>query len=157
MATQAMCNSFKLELLSCYHCFTAPTLTSGTRTADAFKIALYTSTSTNDSTTTAYTTTNEITNTAGTAYVAGGQTLVGATVANTTSTSWVDWTADPQWASASFTANSALIFNSTQLSGGLGRAVCVLTFGGDKTVSAGTFTLLLPTADALNALIRISA
>ena len=155
-ATQAMCNSFKLELLSCYHCFTAPTLTSGTRTADGFKIALYTSTSTNDSTTTAYTTTNEITNTAGTAYVAGGQTLVGAAVANTTSTSWVDWTTDPQWTTASFTANNALIYNSTQLSGGLGRAVCVLTFGGDKTASAGTFTIQFPVADASNALIRIA-
>jgi hypothetical protein len=157
MATQAMCNSFKLELFSCYHCFTAPTLTSGTRAADVFNIALYTSASTNDSTTAAYTTTNEITNTAGTAYVAGGQTLVGAVAANTTSTSWVDFTTDPQWTTATFTANSALIYNATQLVSGNGRSVCVLSFGGDKTITAGTFTVQFPTADASSALIRISA
>lgn len=155
-ATQAMCTSFKLELLSCYHCFTAPTLTSGTRTADGFKIAMYTSASTNGAATATYTTTQEITNTSGTAYVAGGQTLATAATSSSGTTAWVDWTSDPQWTSASFTANSALIYNSTQLSGGNGRAVAVLAFGSDKTVSSGTFTIQFPTADAANALIRIA-
>ena len=161
-AVQAMCDSFKLELLSCYHCFTAPTLTSGTRAADAFKIALYTSSSTMNFGTTAYTTSTEITNTAGTAYTAGGQTLIGAVPGSnspqasgaTVGTVWMDWTTDPSWSSASFTANSALIYNSTQLLTGNGRAVCVLAFGSDKIANNGTFTIQFPVADATNALIR---
>jgi hypothetical protein len=163
-ATQGMCDSFKLELPSCYHCFTAPTLTSGTRAADTFKIALYTSTSTNNFATATYTTTNEITNTSGTAYTAGGQTLAGVALGTNSpvsagasaATVWIDWTTDPSWTTATFTANSALIYNSTQLSGANGRAVCVLAFGSDKTVTAGTFTIQFPTADATNALIRFA-
>jgi hypothetical protein len=142
---QNMCNSFKQELFSCYHCFTAPTLTSGTRAADTFKIALYTSTATLNNGTTVYSSTNEITNTAGTAYVAGGQSLTSAATGLSSNTAYIDFT-DPQWTSASFTANGALIYNSTQQSGGFGRAVAVIAFGGDKTVSAGTFTIQLPAA-----------
>ena len=163
-ATQGMCDSFKLELPSCYHCFTAPTLTVGTRAADGFSIALYTSSSTNNFATATYTTTNEITNTSGTAYTAGGLALSGIALGTNSpvssgasaATVWIDWTADPSWNSASFTANSAMIYNSTQKSGGLGRAVCVLAFGSDKTVTAGTFTIQFPTADATNALIRFA-
>lgn len=144
--TQGMCNSFKQELFSCYHCFTAPTLTTGTRAADTFKIALYTSTSTlAPSSATVYTSTNEITNTAGTAYTAGGQNLTSAATGLSSNTAYIDF-ADPQWTTASFTANGALIYNSTQQSGGFGRAVALIFFGGDKTVSAGTFTIQLPAA-----------
>ena len=112
--------------------------------------------------TTAYTTSTEITNTAGTAYTAGGQTLIGAVPGSnspqasgaTVGTVWMDWTTDPSWSSASFTANSALIYNSTQLLTGNGRAVCVLAFGSDKIANNGTFTIQFPVADATNALIR---
>jgi hypothetical protein len=117
---------------------------------------MYTSASTNGAATATYTTTQEITNTSGTAYVAGGQALATAATSSSGTTAWVDWTSDPQWTSASFTANSALIYNSTQLSGGNGRAVAVIAFGSDKTVSSGTFTIQFPTADAANALIRIA-
>jgi hypothetical protein len=111
--------------------------------------------------TTVYSTTNEITNTSGSAYVAGGQTLTTAVPGSnspqaagaTVGTVWMDWTTDPSWATATFTANSALIYNSTQLNT-TGRAVCVLAFGSDKTATAGTFTIQFPTADATNALIR---
>ena len=140
--TQAMCTSFKSEILSDdLHDFLA----------DTIKIALFTSSATINATTTAYSTTNEIT---GTGYTAGGVTLTSKVVGTAdTSTSggkaYLDF-ANPTWTDATFTANGALIYNNT--SGD--RAIAVLAFGGDFTVSGGTFEIVLPAAGA-SAIIRI--
>jgi hypothetical protein len=145
-----MCTSFKLQLLTGTHAFTTTVIRAAT-TADTFKIALYTSSATLDASTTVYSTTNEITNTSGSAYVAGGNTLTSATTTSSGTTAYVDF-ADSSWSTASFTARGALIYNSTQGN----KSVVVLDFGSDKTASAGTFTIVFPTNDASNAIIRIA-
>lgn len=145
-----MCTSFKLELLTAIHAFTT-TVTRGVTTADTFKIALYTSSASLTEATTAYSATNETTNTTGSAYTAGGNTLASAATSSSGTTAFVDF-ADSSWASASFTARGALIYNSTQSN----KSVVVLDFGSDKTASAGTFTIVFPAADASNAIIRIA-
>ena len=142
--TSAICTSFKQEILVGTHNFTA---TSG----NTFKIALYTSDASLGAGTTAYSTSNEITNSSGTAYTAGGATLTSVTPTLDSSTAVCDF-ADVSFSSASFTANGALIYNDTQSD----KAVAVIAFGGDKTVSSGTFTIQFPTADATNAIIRIA-
>ena len=142
--TSAICTSFKQELLVGTHNFTA---TSG----DTFKIALYTSSATLGAGTTAYSTSNEITNSSGTAYTAGGATLTSVTPTTSGTTALCDF-ADVSFSSASFTANGALIYNDDQSD----KAVAVIAFGGDKTVTSGTFTIQFPTADATNAIIRIA-
>ena len=101
--------------------------------------------------TTAYSTSNEISNTSGSAYSAGGATLTSVTPTLSSSTAVCDF-ADVSYTSASFTANGALIYNDSQSD----KAVAVIAFGGDKTVSSGTFTIQFPTADASNAIIRIA-
>lgn len=146
--TQAMATSFKVEILTAYHNFGTTVTRAGTG-ADTFKIALYTSAATLGATTTAYSATNEIT---GTGYTAGGNTLTISQVPTSTSTTaWLDF-ADSTWTAATITANGALIYNSTQAN----RAVAVLAFGGDKTSTAGDFTIIFPTADSTNAIIRIA-
>ena len=142
--TSAICTSFKQEILVGTHNFTA---TSG----DTFKIALYTSSATLGASTTAYSTSNEVTNSSGTAYTAGGATLTSVTPTTSGTTAFCDF-ADVSYTSASFTANGALIYNDDQSD----KAVAVIAFGGDKTVSSGTFTIQFPTADASNAIIRIA-
>jgi hypothetical protein len=142
-----MCTSFKLQLLTATHAFTTTQIRAAT-TADTFKIALYTSSATLDASTTVYSTTNETT---GTNYTAGGNTLTSATTTSSGTTAYVDF-ADSSWSTASFTARGALIYNSTQSN----KSVVVLDFGSDKTASAGTFTIVFPTADASNAIIRIA-
>ncbi len=142
--TSAICTSFKVEILKGVHNFTA---TSG----DTFKIALYTSSASLGAGTTAYSTSNEITNSSGTAYTAGGATLTSVTPTTSGTTAFCDF-ADVSFSSASFTANGALIYNDTQSD----KAVAVIAFGGDKTVTSGTFTIQFPTADASNAIIRIA-
>ena len=142
--TSAICTSFKQELLVGTHNFTATT-------GDTFKIALYTSSATLGAGTTAFTTSNEITNTSGTAYTSGGATLTSVTPTTDSTTAVCDF-ADVSFTSASFTANGALIYNDTQSD----KAVAVIAFGGDKTVSSGTFTIQFPTADATNAIIRLA-
>jgi len=142
--TSAICTSFKQELLVGTHNFTA---TSG----NTFKIALYTSDASLGAGTTAYSTSNEITNSSGTAYTAGGATLTSVTPTTSGTTALCDF-ADVSFSSASFTANGALIYNDTQSD----KAVAVIAFGGDKTVTSGTFTIQFPTADATNAIIRIA-
>ena len=142
--TSAICTSFKQEILVGTHNFTA---TSG----DTFKIALYTSSATLGASTTAYSTSNEITNSSGPAYTAGGATLTSVTPTTSGTTAFCDF-ADVSYTSASFTANGALIYNDDQSD----KAVAVIAFGGDKTVSSGTFTIQFPTADATNAIIRIA-
>lgn len=139
--TQAVCNSFAKELLQGVHNLDAA--------GDTIKIALFTSSATLDSTTTAYSTTNEA---SGAGYVAGGNTLAGQSVTQSTGTSFVDFT-DSSWAASSITARGALIYNSTEAN----KAIIVLDFGSDKTSSASTFTILFPSADATNAIIRATA
>lgn len=146
--TQAMCTSFKVEILNGIHAFGTSVVRAGT-TADTFKIALFTSSATLGATTTAYSTSNEVT---GTGYTAGGNTLTVSQVPTSTSTTaWLDF-ADTTWSTATITANGAMIYNSTQSN----KAVAVLAFGGDKTSTAGDFTIQFPTADSTNAIIRIA-
>jgi hypothetical protein len=142
-----MCTSFKQQLLQAVHNFTLST-------GNTFKIALYTNTATLDATTTAYTATGETTNTSGTAYTAGGLALTNVTPLSASTTGYTNFQ-NATWNSASFTARGALIYNSTA-SGFTNPSVVVLDFGSDKTASAGTFTVVMPTNDASNALIRIA-
>ena len=140
--TQAMCTSFKQALLDGEMDFSSDT-------AQTFKIALYTSSATLDASTTAYSATNEV---SGTGYSAGGNTLTISTNPTTSgTTAFLDF-ADTTWSTATITARGALIYES----GGSNPAVAVLDFGGDKTSTAGDFTIQFPTADASNAIIRIA-
>ena len=141
----AICNTFKTEVLKAVHNFTASS-------GNSFKLALYTSSASMGASTTAYATTNEIANTSGSAYTAGGKALTSVTPVLDGSTACCDF-ADISFTSASFTANGCLIYNDTA-SGDPG--VCVVAFGGDKTVSSGTFTIQFPAADASNAIVRIA-
>ena len=143
--TSAVCNSFKAEVLQALHNFTASS-------GNSFKLALYTSSATLNKSTTAYSATNEISNTSGSAYSAGGIALTSVTPALSTDTACCDFS-DVSFTSASFTANGCLIFNDTATND---PAVCAIAFGGDKTVSSGTFTIQFPAADASNAILRIA-
>ena len=149
--SQAMATSIKKEILTAYHNF-GTTAARATTAADTFKIALYTSSATLNADTPVYSSSNEITNTSGSAYVAGGQALTISQVPTTSGTTAFLSFGSATWNTASFTANGALIYNSTQGN----RAVAVLAFGSDKTVSSGTFQIQFPTADATNAIIRIA-
>jgi len=137
--TQALCTSFKSEILDEQHDITS----------DTIKCALYTSSASLAASTTAYSSTNEVAN--GNGYSTGGVTLGSAAVATSGTTVYIDF-ADPSWTSATFTANGALIYNSSNSN----KAICVLAFGGDYTVTNGTFTITFPAADASNALIRFA-
>ena len=139
--SSAICTSFKQEILVGTHNCTAAS-------GDTFKIALYTSSASLGASTTAYSTSNEI---SGTGYTAAGATLTSVTPTTSGTTALCDF-ADVSFTSASFTANGALIYNDSQSD----KAVAVIAFGGDKTVSSGTFTIQFPTADASNAIIRIA-
>lgn len=141
--TQAMCSSFKKELLEGVHNFK--------NGQDTFKLALYTSSATLNAATTAYTTSNEVAN--GNGYTTKGVALtnVNPSLSNTT-TAITDFS-DAQFTSATITANGALIFNEDATND---PAVCVLAFGGDKTSTSGTFTIQFPTADHNSAIIRIA-
>ena len=147
--TSAICSSFKQELLEGKHSFES----SG---GGAFKIALFTSSADLDATTTDYSTTAEITNTAGSAYSAGGAALTNTGVGLTSTTAFTDFT-DVSWTTASFTANGAIIYDTTTGgSTGTTEAVCVIAFGSDKTATAGTFTIQFPANDSSNAIIRLA-
>jgi len=143
-----MCTSFKNELLYGAHDFDAAT-------GDTFKIALYTSSATMTAATTAYSASNE---TSGTAYSAGGAALTPVDPVTSGTTALTDFT-DETWSSATITARGALIYNTTPNTTSISvtnPAVVVLDFGGDKTSTAGDFTVVFPTADASNAIIRIA-
>ena len=140
--TSAICNSFKTELLTGTHNFSA----SGGNT---FNLALYTSSASLGASTTAYTTSEEV---SGSGYTAKGNALTSVDPALSGSTAVCDF-ADTSFTSASFTARGCLIFNDSA-SGD--PAVCAIDFGSDKTVTSGTFTIQFPTADASNAIIRIA-
>jgi len=142
-----MCTSFKKELMFGVHDFA--------NGADTFKIALYTSSATLDDTTTAYSATNE---TSGTGYSAGGGVLTNVDPSTSGTTAFTDF-ADETWTTASITARGALIYNSTPNTTSISvtnPSVVVLDFGADKTSTAGDFTVVFPTADATNAIIRIA-
>ena len=135
--SQAMCTSFKAEILDEQHDLVA----------DTIKIALFTSSASLGASTTAYSTSNEVAN--GNGYATGGVELTSRAVATSGTTAYVD-VADPSWTSATFTANGALIYNSSASN----KAIAVLAFGGDFTVAGGTFQIVFPAAGA-NAIIRI--
>jgi hypothetical protein len=140
--TQAMCTSFKQELMEAKHNF----LNSG---GDTFKIALYTSSATLSAATTAYSATNEV---SGTNYIAAGNTLTRVDPASSGTTAYTDF-ADTTWSSSTITARGAVVYNDTAAGD---PSVIVLDFGADKTSTAGDFTIAFPTADASNAVIRIA-
>jgi VCBS repeat-containing protein len=139
--SQALCTSFKVELMTGTHNFT-------TSTGNTFKLALYTSSATLGATTTAYSATNEA---VGTNYVAGGSALTNVTPTSTGTTAFTDF-ADLTFSTVTITANGCLIYNSSASN----KAVAVLAFGSDKTATAGNFTIVFPAADATNAIIRIA-
>ena len=145
-------NSFKTELLKGFHSFD----TSGaTPAGSVFKIALYNSSADLGTTTTAYTTTEELATATG--YTRPGNTLTNTGVGVSTVTSFTDFS-DTSWTSASFTARGCMIYNTDVLSGfTTNRSVCTIDFGGDKTVSSGTFTIQFPTNDSSDAIIRITS
>jgi len=148
--SQAMTTSFKVEILDGVHNFGTGVIRASTA-ADVFKIALYTSSATLGASTTAYTTSNEVSS-SGTNYAAGGKTLTISQVPTfTTTTAWLDFD-DITWDSATITANGALIYNETQGN----KAVAVLAFGGDKTSTAGNFTIQFPAAASTTAILRIA-
>jgi len=146
---QAMCTSFKTELLTGTHNFA----TNG----NAFKLALYaeggggksSTTATLGAATTAFTTTGEIANSG--SYASGGGTLTKVAPTSSGTTAFTDF-ADLSFTTATITAMGALIYNDTNSD----KAVCVLDFTTNKTSTSGTFTIQFPTADASNAIIRIA-
>ena len=139
--SQAVCTSFKQEILVEGHDFT--------NGADTFKIALYSSSATLSAATTAYSSSNEVSD-SGT-YSAGGGSLTSATPTTSGTTAICDFT-DISFTSATITARGALVYNSTNSN----KAVCVLDFGGDKTSTSGTFTIQFPAADSSNAILRLA-
>ena len=144
--TQAMCTSFKDQILEAVHDFRS----SG---GDTFKIALYTSSATLDATTTAYSATNEVANSG--SYSAGGGTLTNISPTTSGTTAFTDFD-DISFTSATITARGALIYNTTPTHTYTNPAVAVLDFGGDKISTAGTFTIQFPAATSSDAIIRIS-
>jgi hypothetical protein len=141
-----MCTSFKQELLQAKHDFTAST-------GHTFKLAMYDNNASFTAATTDYTATNEV---SGTGYTAGGGTLTNVTPTTSGTTALTDF-ADLTFSSSTITARGALIYNTTAGGGsGTTESVVVLDFGSDKSSSAGDFTIVFPTADASNAIIRIA-
>jgi len=148
--TSAVCTSFKVLLMKGQMDFTAST-------GDSYKIAMFDSDATLSASTTDYSTSEEITNTSGTAYTAGGEALTNVTPVSSSTTAYTDFS-DTSWTSASFTAPGCLIYNTDVLSGfTTNRSVCTIDFGGNKTVSSGTFTIQFPANDSSNAIIRITS
>jgi hypothetical protein len=135
---QAMCSSFKQQILLGEH----------DMDTDTFKIALYTSAATLSAATTVYSTSDEV---VGTGYTAGGNTLTGATVSLSGTTAFVDFS-DSSWTTATITARGALIYTSSKAN----KAVAVLDFGSDKISTGGTFTVQFPVNDASSAIVRIA-
>jgi len=142
--TQAMSTLFKKDVLLGDHHLDS----------DNIYIALYTSSATLNATTDGYTTSNEVAN--GNGYTTGGNALASKAVTEN-STSGVFDAADPEWTSATFTARGALIYNKTlgDASSNARGAIAILDFGGDFSVSGGTFKIVFPAATASNAIVRI--
>ena len=148
--SQTLATSFKVEILDGIHNFGVGVIRASTA-ADTFKIALYSTLATINDTTTVYTTQDEVT---GTGYTAGGNTLVISQVPTSTSTETTAWLNfdNSSWTSASFSADGALIYNSTQGN----KAVAVLNFGSTKTTANQTFTVTFPASTSDAAIIRIT-
>lgn len=145
ITTNAICNSFKEDNLKGLHDFT-PT------TGDVFKLALYTNSATIGADTTAYpgdSTGGQVSDTG--QYAQGGGTLVNALVSLNGTTAFVDFD-DLSFTGVTLTARGALVYNTSETN----KAVAVLDFGGDKTATAGTFTIQFPNANDTQAIIRIS-
>jgi len=140
--TSAICNTFKTQILTGVHNFT--------NGGNQFKLALYTDQANLSKSTTQYITTAEVAN--GNGYTTEGIVLTNVTPALSGDTACCDF-ADVSFTSASFTANGCLIYNETVAGD---PAVCAVAFGGNKTVSSGTFTIQFPAADASNAIVRIA-
>jgi len=138
-----MCTSFKVELMRAVHDFT-------TGTGSTFKLALYDNSASFTAATTAYTATDEVAN-SGT-YAAGGGTLTNVTPTSSGTTAFTDF-ADLSFTSATITAYGAMIYNDSAAGN---PSVCILDFGGAKTSTAGTFTIIFPTNDSTNAILRIA-
>lgn len=137
-----LCTSFKVELLEGVHNFSAAG-------GDTFKIALYDNNASFTAATTAYTTSDEV---VGSGYTAGGNTLTNIDPTSSGTTAFLDF-ADTTWSAATITARGAMIYNS---SAGGNPAVAILDFGGDKTSTAGDFTVVFPAASAAAAIVRIT-
>ena len=154
--TQAMCTSFKRELLLGVHDFR----TGAAGTGDTFRIALYTDAAGLDlnAATTTYSASTEV---VGTGYTAGGNTLTNVIPASSGTTAFTSFD-NTQWTTATITARGALIYNTTPSANGpagtalTNPAVAALDFGSNRTSTAGTFTIQFPTANATNAIIRIA-
>ena len=140
--TQAVCNSFKTELLGAVHDFDSGN-------AQVFKLALYTSAANLSAATTAYTATGEVANTG--QYAATGAALQSKQVSLDTATAIVTF-ADLSFTGVTLTARGAVIYNSSASN----AAVCVLDFGADKTATSGTFTIQFPAFTAAAAILRIA-
>jgi len=138
-----MCTSFKVELMRAVHNFT-------TSTGNTFKLALYDNSASFTAATTAYTVTNEVA--ASGTYSAGGGALTNVTPTSSGTTAFTDF-ADLSFTTATITAFGAMIYNDSAAGD---PSVCILDFGGAKTSTSGTFTIVFPTADASNAIIRIA-
>jgi hypothetical protein len=148
--TQAVCNSFKTELLNGHHAFGTSVARGGTG-ADSFKAALYLASATVNKSTTAYSATNEV---SGTNYTAGGVAVTnGNAPANAADVSYWTPSASFSWTTVTLATafDAVLIYNSTQSN----KAVAVYTFG-SQTVTAGNFTLTMPTNDQTTGLLRLS-
>jgi len=138
-----MCTSFKVQLMTATHNFT-------TGTGNTFKLAMYDNSASFTAATTAYTATNEVTPSG--SYLAGGGALTNVTPTSSSTTAFTDFV-DLSFTSATITAYGAMIYNDSAAGD---PSVCILDFGGAKTSTSGTFTIVFPTADASNAIIRIA-
>jgi len=140
--TQAVCNSFKEQLLGAVHDFDSGS-------GQVFKLAMYSSAATLDANTTVYTSTNEVGNTG--QYSAGGGVLTSQQVSLDGSVAIIDF-ADLSFTGVTLTARGAVIYNTSASN----AAVCVLDFGADKTATSGTFTIQFPAFTSAAAILRIA-
>ena len=146
ITTNAICDSFKKELLQGKHDFDT--------SSDTYKLAMFTSSATLGKSTTNYATTNEVSSPSG--YTAGGKALVNQGVKVSSSVAITDF-ADLSFVGVTLTARGALIYNTTTDGGsGTTDAVAVLDFGGDKTATSGTFTVQFPAFTTSAAILRLS-
>ena len=143
ITTNAICNSFKKELLEATHNFSNPG-------GNTFKLSMYTNSATLGKSTTSFTTGNEVSSPSG-GYSSGGLALVNVGTSLATNTAITDF-ADLSFVGVTITARGALIYNDTNAD----KAVAVLDFGGDKTASAGTFTIQFPAFTTSAAILRIA-
>ena len=140
--TQAVCNTFKSEILGAVHDFDSGS-------GQVFKLALYSSAATLDANTTVYSSSNEVSNTG--QYTAGGGVLTSQQVSLDGSVAIVDF-ADLSFTGVTLTARGALIYNTSASN----KSVCVLDFGADKTATSGTFTIQFPAFTSAAAILRIA-